>query len=134
MRMDVIPVRVGCHHNFKAGDLLCQFQCNLMGPFRRNRIVGTEGLEHVIVHPTAGAVVQSLGIHELLQCSIRHTVDAGYERTTFAVHLLFSAAVLEDTVQTTHRLCPAHLYEIDHCHHCHRLRLRISESKEPTAA
>lgn len=134
MRVDMIPVRVGCHHNFKAGYLLCQFQRNLMRLLRRNRIVGTEGLNHVIVHPTADAVVQSLGVHELLQRQLRYTVDTADQSTTIAIGFRLLTAILENTVETTHRLCPAHLYKIHYCHHCHRLRLRISESKEPTAA
>ena len=66
MGMDVIPVRMGCHHNFKAGDLLRQLQCNLMGLLRGDRIVRTERLNHVVVQPTFGTVVQALGVHKFL--------------------------------------------------------------------
>lgn len=77
MGMDMIPVRMSCYHDFEAGDLLRQLQSNLMCPLRGDRIIGTEGLNHVIVHPSPGAVVKSLGVHEFLQGALRHTVDAG---------------------------------------------------------
>ena len=76
MGMDVIPVGMGCHHDFKAGDLLRQLQCDLMCLFRGDWIIGTEGLNHVIVHPSLGAVVQALGIHEFQQGSLGYTVDS----------------------------------------------------------
>ena len=66
MGMDVIPVSVGRYHNFKAGDLLRQLQGNLMCHLRGDRIVGPEGLNHVVVQPTFGTVVQALGVHKFL--------------------------------------------------------------------
>ncbi len=57
MRVDVIPVGVGCYYDFEAGDLLRQLQGNLMCHLRGDRIVRTEGLNHVIVHSSLGAVV-----------------------------------------------------------------------------
>ena len=77
MGMDVIPVRMGCYYDFEAGDLFRQLQSNLMGLLRGDRIIGTEGLHHVVVQPTFGTVVQALGIHEFLQGTLGHTVDAG---------------------------------------------------------
>ena len=77
VRVDVIPVGVGCYYDFEAGDLLCQLQGNLMCLLRGNRIIWAEGLNHVVVHPSLGAVMQSLGVHEFLQGALRHTVDAG---------------------------------------------------------
>ena len=77
MGVDVIPVSVGCHYNLEAGDLLRQLQGNLVCLLRGDGIVRTEGLNHVIVHPSPGAVVKSLGVHEFLQGALRHTVDAG---------------------------------------------------------
>ena len=77
MGMDMIPVSVGCHYDFEAGDLLRQLQSDLMCLLRGDRIVGTEGLHHMVVHPSLGAVVKSLGVHEFLQGALRHTVDAG---------------------------------------------------------
>lgn len=76
MGVDVIPVGVGCHYDLKAGDLRCQLQGNFMCHLRGDRIVRAEGLNHVVVHSTLGAVVQALGVHEFLQGALRHTVDA----------------------------------------------------------
>lgn len=62
MGVDVIPVRVGSHYDFVTWDLLRQLQSNLVRHLRGDRIVGMEGLHHVIVHSSAGAVVQLLGV------------------------------------------------------------------------
>ena len=77
MGVDVIPVRVGCYYDFEAGDLFRQLQGNLMCLLRGDRIIRAEGLNHVVVHPSLGAMMQSLGVHEFLQGALRHTVDAG---------------------------------------------------------
>ena len=62
MGVDVIPVRMGCHNNLKAGNLFRQLQSDLVGHLRGDRIVGMEGLHHVVVHSSAGAVVLLLGV------------------------------------------------------------------------
>ena len=62
----MIPVRMGCHYDLEAGDLLRQLQGNLVCLLRGDGIVRTEGLNHVIVHPSLGAMVQTLGVHEFL--------------------------------------------------------------------
>ena len=77
VRVDVIPVGVGRYYDFEAGDLFRQLQSNLMRLLRGDRIVRTEGLNHVVVQPTFCAVMQSLGVHEFLEGALRHTVDAG---------------------------------------------------------
>ena len=64
--VNVIPVGVGCHYDFEAGDLRCQLQGNFMCHLRGDRIVGPEGLNHVVVQPTFGTVVQALGVHKFL--------------------------------------------------------------------
>ena len=66
VRVDVIPIRMGCHYDFEAGDLRCQLQGNFMCHLWGDRIIGTEGLNHVVVHPSLGAVVQALGVHKFL--------------------------------------------------------------------
>ena len=73
----MISVGVGCHYDFKARNLFRQLQSNLMCLLRGDRIIGTEGLNHVIVHPSLGAVVKSLSVHKFLECALRYTVDAG---------------------------------------------------------
>ena len=64
--VDVIPVGMGCHNDFKARDLFRQLQGDLMCHLRGDRIVGPEGLNHVVVQPTFGTVVQALGVHKFL--------------------------------------------------------------------
>ena len=66
MGMDMISVRMGCHYDFEAGNLLRQLQGDLMSHLRGDRIVGPEGLNHVVVQPTFGTVVQALGVHKFL--------------------------------------------------------------------
>ena len=134
MGVDVIPVRVGCYYDFEAGDLLRQLQGNLMCLLRGDRIIRTEGLHHVVVQPTLGTVVQTLGVHKFLQGALGYTVDAADQRTTFTIHLGRFAAIVQDTVEATHCLGALVFYEMDDSHYCHRLALRISESKEPTCA
>ena len=75
MGMDVVPVGVGCHHDFKAWDLLRQLQGDLMCHLRGDRIVRTERLHHVVVHSSVRTSVLSLGIHKFQQGSLGYTVD-----------------------------------------------------------
>ena len=132
MRMDVISVRMGCDHDFKTGDLLCQLQGNLMGLFRGDGIIWTEGLHHVVVHPSLGIVVKPLGIHKFLQCALRHTVDAGDQRSALVVHLGILAAVMDHRIETANRLGAFAFYEMDDSHYFHRLVFRMSEINSPT--
>ena len=134
MGMDVIPIRMSCHHNFKAGDLLRQLQGDLMSLFRGDRIVRTEGLNHVIVHPSLDAVMQSLGVHKFLECTLRYTVDAGNQRPALVVYLSIFTAVVDDCIETTYGLGAFAFHEMDDGHYFHRLAFRMSESKEPTSA
>ena len=130
----MIPVGMGCHHDFKAGDLFRQLQGNLMSLLWGDRIIGTEGLNHVVVHPSLGAVVQTLGVHEFLQGTLGHTVDTRDQRSALVVHLGILTAVVDDCIETTNCLGAFAFYEMDDSHYFHRLTLRISESKEPTCA
>lgn len=134
MGVDVIPVSVGCHYDFKAGDLLRQLQGNLMCHLRGYRIIGTEGLNHVVVHPSLGAVIQTLGVHEFLEGALGHTVDTADQRATFIIHLGCLAAIVQDTIEATYCLGALVFYKMDDRHYCHRLAFRMSESKEPTCA
>jgi len=134
MRVQMLPVRVGGNDDLIAGDMICQLQGDLMCHPRGDRIVGTEGLNHVVVHPSLGAVMQSLGVHEFLQGALRHTVDAGDQRPAMVVHLGILTAVVDDRIETAHGLGAFAFYEMDDGHYFHRLALRMSESKEPTCA
>ena len=134
MGVDVIPVRMGCHYDFKAGDLFRQLQGNLMCLLRGDRIIRTEGLNHVVVHPSLGAVIQTLGVHEFLEGALRHTVDAANQRTTLVADLGILTAVVDDSIETAHGLGAFAFHEMDDGHYFHRLALRMSERKEPTCA
>lgn len=130
----MISVRMSCHYDFEAGDLLCQLQGDLMSLLRGDGIVGTERLNHVVVHPSLGAVVKSLGAHELLQCALRHTVDAGDQRPALVVYLGILTAVVDDRIEASYSLGAFAFHEMDDGHYFHRLAFRMSESKEPTWA
>ena len=132
--VNVISVGVGCHHDFKAGDLLRQLQGNLMCHLWGDRIIRPEGLNHVVVHPSLGTVVQTLGVHEFLQGTLRHTVDARDQRPALEIHLGILTAVVDDRIETAHGLGAFAFYEMDDGHYFHRLALRMSESKELTCA
>ena len=134
MRVDVIPVGVGCHYNFEAGDLLRQLQGDFMGHLWGDRIIWMEGLHHVIVHPTFGAVVQTLGVQKFLQSALRHTVNAGDQRSALVVHLGILAAVVDDGIESAHGLGALAFHKVNDCHDYHRFRLRMSDSKELTCA
>ena len=88
----------------------------------------------MVVHPSLGAVMQSLGVHEFLQGALRHTVDAGDQRPALVVYLSIFTAVVDDCVETTYGLSAFAFYEMDDGHYFHRLAFRMSESKEPTSA
>ena len=105
-----------------------------MGLLRGDRIVRTERLHHVVVHPSLGVVVQPLGIHKFLQGTLGHTVDTADQRATLVVDLGILAAVVDDRIETANSLGACAFYKMDDGYYFHRLALRMSESKEPTAA
>ena len=94
VRMDVIPVGMGCHNDFKARDLFRQLQGDLMCLLRGNRIIWAEGLDHVVVHPSLSAVVQTLGVHKFLQGTLGYTVDTTDQWAIFIIHLGCFAAIV----------------------------------------
>ena len=132
MRVQMLPVRMGSNDDLIAGDLLRQLQGNLMCHLRGDRVIGTEGLNHVVVHPSLGAVMQSLGVHEFLQGALRHTVDAGDQGAALVCNLDRPAAVGDDTVQATNGLGLSTRRKFHDCHSYHRFRLRMSDSRELT--
>lgn len=134
VRVDVISVRVGCNHNLEAGELLCQLQGNLVRHLRGDRIVGMEGLHHMVVHPPAGAAVLTLGVHEFQQSNIRYAVDAGDQGAALIGSLVGLAAVVDDAVETADCLRPLAFHKVNDGHSCHRLVLRMSDSKKLTCA
>ena len=86
----------------------------------------------MVVHPSLGIVVKPLGIHELLQCALRNTVDAGDQRSALVVYLGILTAVMDDRIETANRLGAFAFYETDDSHYFHRLVFKMSEIKSPT--
>ena len=76
MGMDMFPVRVRSNEDLVAGDLLRQLQGDLMSHLRGDRIVRTEGLNHVVVHSSVRASILPLGIHKFQQGGLGYTVDS----------------------------------------------------------
>lgn len=130
----MISVRVGSNHNLEAGELLCQLQGNLVRHLRGDRIVGMEGLHHVVVHPSAGAAVLTLGVHEFQQRNIRYAVHAGNQGAALIGSLVGLAAVVDDAAETADCLRPLACNKVNDSHSCHRLILRMSDSRELTCA
>ena len=64
MIVQMLPVRMCSNDDLIAGDMFCQLQGNLMCHLRGDRIVRTEGLNHVVVHPSICASILPLGIHK----------------------------------------------------------------------
>ena len=132
MGMDMFPVRVRSNEDLVAGDLLRQFQSDLMSHLRGNRIVGTEGLNHVVVHSSIRASILPLGIHEFQQGSLGDAVDPRDQGAALVRNLGWPAAVGDGTMQTTHGLGLFAFRKFHDCHSYHRFRLRMSDSRELT--
>ena len=132
MRVQMLPVRMCGNDNLIAGDLLRQLQRNLMCHLRGDRIVGTEGLNHVVVHSSVRASILPFGIHKFQQGGLGHTVDPGDQGTALVRNLGRPAAVGDGTVQTTNGLGLFAFRKFYDCHNYHRFRLRMSDSRELT--
>ena len=104
MAMDMQSICVRGNHNFITGNFFCQLQCDLMSDLRCEIFTGMEGLDHMIVHPTAGILMKSLGVHELLQCKLRDTIDTANQLPAFVICFGIAAAVVDHTVQSTNGL------------------------------
>ena len=132
MIVQMLPVRMSSNDDLVAGDLLCQLQGNLVSHLRGDRIVRTEGLNHVVVHPSVRASILPLGIHKFQQGSLGHTVDPGDQGTALVCNLGRPAAVGDGTVQTTNGLGLLTFRKLHDCHNYHRFRLRMSDSRDLT--
>ena len=75
MGVQMLSVRMGSNDDLIAGDLFRQLQSDLVCLLRGDRIVRTEGLNHVIVHPSACTFVLPLGIHKFQQSCLGNAVD-----------------------------------------------------------
>ena len=129
----MLPVCMSSNDDLIAGDLLRQLQSNLMGHLRGDGIVRTEGLHHVVVHPSVRASILPLGIHKFQQGSLGYAVDPRDQGAAQVRNLGRPAAVGDDTVQTTNGLGLLTLCKLHDCHNSyHRFRLRISDSRELT--
>ena len=132
MRVQMFPVRMGGNDDLIAGDLLRQFQCDLMCHLRGDRIIRTEGLNHVIVHPSIRASILPLGIHKFQQGGLWHTVDPGDQGASLICNFSWPAAVGDGAVQTANGLGLFAFCKFHDCHTYHRFRLRMSDSRELT--
>ena len=132
MGVQMLSVRMGSNDDLIAGDMLCQLQGNLMGHLRGDEIVRTEGLNHMVVHPSACASVLPLGVHKFQQSSLGYTVDSRYQGTALVCNFGWPAAVGDGTVQTTNGQGLFAFRKFHDCHSYHRFRLRMSESRELT--
>ena len=132
MRVQMLPVRMSSNDDLIARDMLCQLQGNLMGHLRGDEIVRTEGLNHMVVHPSACASVLPLGVHKFQQSSLGYTVDSRDQGTALVCNFGWPAAVGDGTVQTTNGLGLFAFRKFHDCHSYHRFRLRMSESRELT--
>ena len=132
MRVQMLPVRMGSNDDLIARDMLCQLQGNLMGHLRGDRIVGTEGLHHVVVHPSVRASILPFGIHKFQQGGLGYTVDPRDQGAALMRNLGRPAAVGDGTVQTTNGLGLFAFRKFHDCHNYHRFRLRMSDSRELT--
>ena len=132
MGVQMFPVCMGSNNDLIAGDLLRQLQGNLMSHLRGDRIVGTEGLYHVVVHSSVRASILPLGIHKFQQGDLGNTVDPRDQGAALVRNLGRPAAVGDGTVQTTNGLGLLTLRKFHDCHNYHRFRLRMSDSRELT--
>ncbi len=132
MRVQMLPVRMGGNDDLIARDLLRQLQSDLMCHLRGNRIIGTEGLHHVVVHSSVRASILPLGIHKFQQGGLGHTVNSGDQGTALVRNLGRPAAVGDGTVQTSNGLGLFAFRKFYDCHNYHRFRLSMSDSRELT--
>ena len=134
MGVQMLPVRMGSNNDLVSGDLLRQLQGDLVSHLRGDRIVRTEGLNHVVVHPSIHVSILPLGIHKFQQGSLGYTVDPRDQRAALVCNLGRPAAVGDGTMQTTNCLGLLTFRKLYDCHNYHRFRLRMSDSRELTCA
>ena len=128
----MFPVRMGSNEDLVAGNLLCQLQGDFMSHLRGDRIIRTEGLNHVVVHSSVRTFVLPLGVHEFQQGSLGDAVDPRDQGAALIRNLGGPAAVGDGTVQTTNGLGLLAFRKLHDCHSYHRFLLRISDSSELT--
>ena len=128
----MLSVRMGSNDDLIAGDLFRQLQSDLVCLLRGDRIVRTEGLNHVVVHSSVHSSVLPLGIHKFQQGSLGYTVDPGDQGAALICNFGWPAAVGNGTMQTTNGLGLLTFRKFHDCHSHHRFRLRMSDSRELT--
>ena len=102
--MDMQSICVLSNHNLMARNFFCQLQSNLMSDLRCELLAWMERLNHVIVHPTIRILMESLGVHELLQCELRNTNDTADQLSALVIGFGFMTAVVDHTVQAANGL------------------------------
>lgn len=91
--VDMRCVHVGDHHALIAFEILREPQTDLMGGLEVQRIIGSEGLDDVVIAAAIGLAELFLHRFELCLRSLSHAVDTGDE--TFH-HFLAFGDVVED--------------------------------------
>ena len=102
--MDMHSICVRCNHNLIAGNFFRHLQCNLMGDLRCQLFAWMEGLDHMIVHPSIRILMESLGVHELLQRKLWNAIDTADQLPTFVFGFGFLTTVIDHAVQATNGL------------------------------
>ena len=102
--MDMHSVCVRSNHDLMVRNFFRQLQCNLMGDLRRQLFAWMEGLDHMIVHPSIRILMESLGVHELLQRKLWNAIDTADQLSALVFGFEFLTAVVDHTVQSTNGL------------------------------
>ena len=102
--MDMQSICVRSNHNLMARNFFCQLQSNLMSDLRCELLAWMERLNHVIVHPTIRILMESLGVHELLQRKLWNAIDTADQLSALVFGFEFLTAVVDHTVQSTNGL------------------------------
>lgn len=124
--MDMLPVGVSGHHNLEASKLLRQFQGNLMGCLRCQILLRVEGLNELIELPSLRFFVEPLGVQELPEGRLRHTVHSGDQLPSLVHSFILPAAIAEGSPQPTRSLGFGTANKLNQCH---RPTAFVSESQ-----
>ncbi len=128
MRMDMVTVRVGCHHDFIAKELLlCEPQSDFVGSLRCQVFLRVERLQELIVHPAIGFAVEPLGVKKFPESILRNTVHTGDQTAALVFCFVLPAAVLQGSPEAAAGLG---FLRCDKFDQCQRLDLLPNEGRE----
>ena len=118
--VDVLPVRVGGHDDLVVLPLPRQLQCDPVRLLRGDGLLRMEGLDEVVVHPSAVFSVLQLGADELGPAGRRLAVHAGHQMLPLAVCLFRLHHVPEHRAHAAPGLSPGTVDGCDNGHRSHR--------------